>query len=223
MTEIWRDVDGYDGKYQVSNCGRVRSFKYKMPRIMKLAVLKVGYPSVHLQLGGKSKLMYIHRLVAQAFVDNPEGKPQINHINGDKTDNHAENLEWCTRSENMRHAVAMGLLKVDGENNHNSKLTDEQARYIRENPDGLNIYELARLFGVDDTTISHVQCGKSYRNIGGKIRKAKPHKHTPRIPDEVRDEIRHLYIRGSHEFSSRALAKKYGVSKSTILDIIHET
>lgn len=105
-----------------------------------------------------------HRIIAECFVPNPYNKPDINHINGIKTDNRAENLEWCTRSENMVHAYRTGLEKpVIGTNNHNSKLNDDLIRYIRKS-DKSN-YGLAKELGVDPSTIRDVRNNKIWRHV----------------------------------------------------------
>ena len=196
--------------YEVSTFGNVRSTKYKTPRILKPAADKKGYLYVGLSLNGKLKCFKIHRLVALAFIPNPEGKPQINHINGIKTDNRVENLEWVTGLENMHHAISTGL-------NQQEKLSSEQVRYVRENPEGLTQYELADLLGVCHQTISNVQLGKTYR--GGVVRKSK----AKRISAEVKAQIRAEYQRGVYGFGSVALGKKYGVEHSTVLKIIKES
>lgn len=218
MEEEWKTIPDYPA-YQVSNFGRVKSFKRSKSRILKSVVNCKGYLCVELCKNGKGKLFFVHRLVAQAFIPNPENKPEINHIDGHPLNNHFSNLEWCTRAENMRHAVDTGL-QPSGENSYQAKLTVEQVRYIRENPDNLNIAQLADLFGVSFANISRIQLGKIWKRAGGSIRKAKP--QPPRLPDEVRNQIRAEYVYGSKEFGSRVLAKKYGVDHATILNIIHE-
>ena len=101
MQEIWRDVPGYEGLYQVSDRGRVQNAK--RGRVLKPHINVNGYLQTTLSKNNKREYPLVHRLVAAAFISNPEGKPQINHKNGIKADNRAENLEWCTMSENLFH------------------------------------------------------------------------------------------------------------------------
>ena len=107
MEEEWRDVVGYEGLYQVSNFGRVKSLPrngtVNMVRILRPNIKKTGYINYALQKNNALKTFLAHRLVAQAFMPNPDNLPQVNHIDGDKTNNRVDNLEWCTQLENIRH------------------------------------------------------------------------------------------------------------------------
>jgi hypothetical protein len=103
--EIWKNIDGLEGRYQVSNLGNVRGMKGPI----KAQPQNSGYLIVHLYLRGIRKVQLVHRLVALAFCEG-DGD-QVNHKSGDKANNAAANLEWCSRHENMRHAVALGLTR----------------------------------------------------------------------------------------------------------------
>lgn len=123
--EIWKDVEGYEGILQVSNLGRVRTLdhyvRHKKPEHKKLIKGKIhktivgnsGYEYFMFTHNGISKHMQIHRLVAKAFIPNPGMKLQVNHIDCNKLNNKAENLEWCTASENMKHAYLNKRIPLD--------------------------------------------------------------------------------------------------------------
>ncbi|MBD3878207.1 MAG: HNH endonuclease [Quinella sp. 1Q5] len=122
--ELWKDFSGY----QVSNFGRVKSFHKGKVKILKPQLNQHGYLYVQLRTEKKIKPFRIHRLAAQCFIPNPEEKAQVNHIDGNKFNNHVSNLEWCTPSDNQRHAVITGL-RPSGENSSLAKFTNEQVRY----------------------------------------------------------------------------------------------
>lgn len=104
--EKWRPIKGLEGKYEVSDVGRVRSLVFGKPKIM-CQTNGLGYQMVNIN----KKPIGVHRLVAEAFIPNPENKPFVNHINGDRRDNAVENLEWVTPQENITHSVKTGLSK----------------------------------------------------------------------------------------------------------------
>jgi hypothetical protein len=111
--EEWKDVVGYEGRYQVSDIGRVRSVPRKENRNMDiiLSPYQGQYPAVNLRKEGNSRTTPIHRIVAEAFIENPDKKRTINHKDGDKYNNCVNNLEWATDSENNQHAFNTGLRK----------------------------------------------------------------------------------------------------------------
>lgn len=105
-----RDVKNYEGLYSVDEQGNVFSYKRKKPALLVPCLNKFGYLNVCLRKDGKARVLKVHRLVAEAFLPNPGNKPQVNHKDGDKTNNCVQNLEWATASENVQHAVRNGFL-----------------------------------------------------------------------------------------------------------------
>lgn len=166
---IWKDIPGYEGLYQISDNGDVKSLPKKhrhSEHILKNKVTWDGYYETSLCKNNKYKYIRTHRLVAETFIPNPENKPQVNHINGDKTDNRVENLEWVTNKENITHAILNGLEKLDGKYNPNAK------KVAQLNLDGevINIYDCIKdankCTGVHETDISQV-CHNKRKSAGG--------------------------------------------------------
>lgn len=164
MVEVWKDIPGYEGLYQISNLGRVKSLERWVQNYGKLQhhpeKIKVpanrgdGYQALILYKDNKGKNRYIHRLVAEAFLPNPNNKMTVNHVNGNKSDNRAENLEWSTYAENNKHAYDTGL--NDETHRRNRKGSFKVAQYdkdmnlIKEYP---SIREAERQTGIDCQSI----------------------------------------------------------------------
>ena len=173
MEEIWKDVIGYEGKYQCSNFGNFKSLAKLEKGTRRVCIRKekmltpskdgCGYYQIHIE--GKS--ISAHRLIAFAFIPNLDNKEQINHKNGIKTDNRIENLEWMTRSENCKHSFVIGLQDNKGENHPKAKMTNETVKEIRAKyiP---NIYpsrKLAKEYGLSKTNILDIVNRRIWNHI----------------------------------------------------------
>ena len=177
MAEIWRDIEGYEGKYQISNMGRVRSLKqlysgtyvYREKLIAPVKQKYDDYVYVNLYKDGKSKHYKVHRLVALYFIPNPLKKREVNHINGCKADNRAINLEWVTPKENMAHAKA--VLKINPQRNQLTPVIqyDKSGNIIA---DYKSLQDAARATGLFTTNISACCRGK-IKTCGGFVWKYK--------------------------------------------------
>ncbi len=143
INEIWQKIKDYEDFYEVSNLGNVKSlgrkekiknsFRVRKPRILKTNTSSSClYPTVDLRNGNGKKLLLVHRLVANAFIPNPENKPEVNHIDGNKLNNCVENLEWVTRSENLKHAHKTGLKLTTRIIGKNHPMAKEVARLSKE-------------------------------------------------------------------------------------------
>lgn len=162
--EKWISIKGYEGLYEISNEGRVKSIGYGKERILKPNKSKDDYLYVILYKDKLEKNYRVHRLVAINFLDNPYNKVEVNHINGIKDDNRLENLEWNTRSENIKHAYDNGLKEqYKGSKHGNSKLTEKQVLEIRKS--NLTQTELGVIFGIDQSQISRIKNRKKWTHV----------------------------------------------------------
>jgi len=157
VSEEWRDIPNYNGMYQVSNLGRVRSFhngrwgKRARPRIMKPFPDRQGYVAVDLRDGCKN----VHRLVAKCFIKNEHDKKYVNHKNGVKDDNRVINLEWVTASENSMHAAKLGL--KNGDRHGHSKINYQIACNIRQDRDnGMTQVAIASKYGISRRNVRSI-------------------------------------------------------------------
>lgn len=170
-TEIWKDIEGYEGLYQVSNMGRIKSFaREEGGTLVSLTNNKDRYVRISLAKNGKRVSYSVHRLVAIAFIENPDMKPFINHKDFNRSNNVVANLEWCTAGENSRHAVKGNRVYFPkGEERHNVKLTEKEVRYIRQfykkDVYGHGIQAIARTYGVAPITIRYLITGKTWKHI----------------------------------------------------------
>lgn len=167
--KIWKDIPGFEGLYECSNEGLVRSVETKKLKCQSLN--NSGYLRVELFKENKRKRLFPHRIVASLFVanPNPEKFNVVNHINGDKICNRPENLEWTTKSGNQIHAVKLGLTKTLpkrlGESNNQSKLTTNDVLLIRDKRNkGVKLKNLAQEFGVTESNISIICLKKGWKN-----------------------------------------------------------
>ena len=148
MNEEWKVIERFPN-YEVSNIGQIRKTSTK--RVKMPEISKSGYPTIRLSIGkaGSGIHQNIHRLVAEAFLPNPGNLPCVNHIDGDKTNNHVDNLEWCSYSHNNRHAYDHGLKKA-----YQQRITDKDRKRIgvlRQN--GVRVKDIAKMYGVGESCI----------------------------------------------------------------------
>ena len=149
--EVWKDIEGYEGLYQVSNFGNIKSLPrirhngkgtyIQKEKLLKQTFTSTGYKKVELCKDGKRKGFKVHRLVAIAFIPNPDNKPEVNHIDGNKINNNIDNLEWVTSSENTIHAYETGL-------NPNKKELDEKEIIYMYCELNMTMQEIAKHFNV---------------------------------------------------------------------------
>ncbi len=178
--EIWKDIPNYEGLYQVSNLGRIKSLPrqwiagkgFKMShgeKIISPSKKKGGYLFTHLYKNKKEKIYLVHRLVAIAFIPNPENKPGVNHKDGIKGNANLENLEWVTKSENEIHAHKMGLKNIPkGENHYNSKLSESDVKMIREMYKNIDYWKtktnISKLFHISSKTVEDIIKYKTWKS-----------------------------------------------------------
>ena len=157
-----KPIDGFQ-KYFICSTGKVLSPK----GFLKNQKAKDGYLAVGLYNENGFKRKPVHRLVAEAFIPNVDNKPQVNHINGVKTDNRVENLEWCTEYENLKHAVETGLRDLRGERNGNHKLNESEVIQIKRmlEKGDVQVCKIAEMYKVLPSAISKIKVGRTWRHL----------------------------------------------------------
>lgn len=165
--ESWKSFNDF---IEVSNQGKIKSHG----NLIKGEICKNGYVRIHVSHDGKQFKFFVHRLVAQTFIPNPNNKPCVNHINGDKTNNCVDNLEWCTYSENNKHSYKTNLRNSKGENNPIHKLTNNQVceirkKYQKGKHNGNNANFLSKKYNVSPKTILDIVNHKKWTHLIGEF------------------------------------------------------
>lgn len=174
ICEMWRPCPGYETSYEVSSLGSVRSIDRiagKRRGVVKSKILKPyvnrrGYLEVNLFAQSSSLPKIIHRLVAKAFIENPNSLPQVNHIDGNKFNNASDNLEWMNNSENQKHAYKLGLQPSRaGENNSKAKITNKDVTLLKElYNSGKNIVEVSKTMNISLDSIRQIIYGRTWKS-----------------------------------------------------------
>jgi len=177
MVETWTNIDGYNGEYEVSSLGRIKSYKrYPEGRILKCGSTPTGYRVVTLSKDNVLQYCSVHKLVALHFIPYPEVEKiyQVNHRDGNKENNDVSNLEWVTCSENHKHAFRTGLrnpcwgYRPKGELNNQSKLNEKQVRVIKWlrviNPK-LSDLKVGKIFGMSEYTMFCIRHNKTWKHV----------------------------------------------------------
>jgi hypothetical protein len=173
--EVWKAIPEFEGLYEASNLGRIRSLPRKTRtgslggRILRGDISKHGYSRVTLSRDGKSTRHLLHRLVLLAFIGSPSASHEARHLNGDNKDNRIANLAWGTRSENAMDRVRHGTcIRMNGERHPNTRLSDDDARNILKlSRCGVQQIKISELFGVSAQTIAYITSGRGWRHITG--------------------------------------------------------
>lgn len=232
MQEIWKslkDIVECGDNYEVSNMGRVRSVDRKVNswnggRVSKGIILKTwinryDYEMVTFQDTDTKKSYGVHRLVALAFIPNPDNKPEVNHEDGNKVNNNVENLTWATFSENRKHAFETGLqYGVKGQDNVNAKLTDEKVIELFEKykTNNYSMQQLADKYDSSLTVVSTIINGTAWTHLNLGTHKRDMSKKSI-ITDELIKKVKELKELG---YSKRKIEREVGVSRTTVTKIL---
>jgi hypothetical protein len=220
--EIWEFIkdERFKDFYKVSTLGRVKSIRNKKERLMSQTLGNWGYVSVKFTNKEHKKNLYVHKVLAQTFLLNPKNKPQVNHINGIKTDNRIGNLEWVTFSENSLHSVRTGLSKTQvGENGPRAVLKNEDVIKIREmRANGISQNAISKKYKITASNVHMIVSGKSWKNLPlsenkrTKVDMKGELSYTNKITSKEAYDIAHNY----KGVSNVKVAAIYGITCSTV-------
>lgn len=197
--EAWKDIKGWEGKYSVSDQGRVLSLRGDWT--MLKPVIRAGYPSVTLSGSGTLQHYTIHRLVMDTFDENTMGLREVDHVYGDKSDARLSSLERVTSSENKKRAYGLGLMDRKGEKHHFHKFDNPTVIKIFNSP--ISAAELSRIYNVSESAISSIKLGITWSHLTGKKHE---NKGIRRLSEQ---EIVSIF---KEEDTIRGIAKKYSIS-----------
>jgi len=213
MNEIWKQYK--DTNYSISNFGNV--YSHLTEKLLNPFVDSDGYFQVMLRGSKKAITRRVHRLVAEAFIHNPENKSQVNHIDGNKSNNVLENLEWNTPFENVIHSVELGL-SPKGEKSYLAKLSENDVVSIKDLIiNGFSNQELANEFKVDSGTIGQIRSKKTWKHINPELNLPKSSHTRNTLSANDIPKIRAMDIAGE---TRAAISRVFGVDSSTIYKIL---
>lgn len=177
-TEIWKPILGYEGRYLVSNLGRVKSLyaqrgKRKKPKLLTPVFHPFGYPMVNLSNGVQKRSMTIHKLVLGAFVGPRPTGEQARHLNGDPSDSRLQNLQWGTPKENQADRTIHGT-DCCGERSPNTQVTNAQAQEVRDlRKTGALLREIAKAFGFSYAQVQRICAGERFKHGISRIKETR--------------------------------------------------
>lgn len=216
---LWKDVVGFEGMYSISEYGNIRS-SYKSKKILKPKTDKDGYFGVALFKNGKHHHLRVHRLVAQAFLENPENLPIVNHKDLDVQNNHYSNLEWCTATHNTKHYYE----NRDSKRVLSSLSNEELISLVEQYKSGKSHKELKSIFNLDcrADSISEVVTGRRFSEITGIVESEDfQQRTTAKIPDE--DVLGILDKVHNHGIPQTAICAEYSLSPAQVSRIVNGT
>jgi hypothetical protein len=214
MEETWKLCIGLEATYKVSTLGNIRHINSEKNRKIyfgKSTNKGKARGIVSINVNGKQKIFHIHRLIALTFLPNPNNYPQVNHIDGDSSNNTLINLEWCNQSQNMKHAYKIGL------HTQPQKFTLENlTKLLNGLNSGFNQYEMSRAFNVDPSIISDIVNGNTYKTCGIDFSKFSKSYYTNIARNNI-NSIQALYKSG---ISAMKIANQYNVSDTFVKNLI---